>query len=496
MAFNGLGVALVVFLSGCQILKKDSTPEMIGGVETSDFAGVGILARNGSDFCTASLIGPQLIVTAAHCVSPKRVNDVFSFHLGPKFVGSTKYAVKDCVSHARYDDKASNFDIAYCTTLAPVPAEPYKMVKKLDASFLGKPLFLVGYGRNEKPETGPGRGSGIKRKGTIKITELSETKIKAEAPGVSSCNGDSGGPAFVLGDGGKLELAGVVSCGDRNCSSYGVFTRADVFSEFLGQGPAKDFAGSILTCPDQAENGICEGNILVNCTTDCFSAKVSKTSCAMMDGGSCYINEKRKSALCINRNWQKVTIKLSEVVLNQGFYETAGPLDADLFFDLKEVTGSERAHNQAQDGTATEMLETGEHHLHVRTWHSSSRIGISKMIFFRVNPGDREVNISLGKIPTTIKVQGALKDGEAFFITGEGSLLGDWKLGYKLEKQGNDYTFEDLLPQGLEYKIIKMKHSSRKAEISPSAIWQKGPNRKLKVVFMRDGIVEKFTPEF
>lgn len=491
-----MSLSMVWGLLGCQTLRPVSSPRVIEGEETKEFDGVGILAKNGKDMCTASLLSSHKIVTAAHCVQPKRLKDEFSFHVGPAFKGSTRYLIKECIPHPRYDEANSHFDIAYCVTVEPVKATVIGIMTQLDQDALGKSLLIVGYGRNQKPEFGGDGGSGIKRKGVIKVVDLLETKLKGESPGVSSCNGDSGGPAFIQDSDGSWKLAGVVSCGNFECSSYGVYTRVDRFLGFLGQAGTPDFAGVLATCPASSAEGICEGSTLVKCHTDCFQTNRKQQNCALLEKGSCYEYKQRKAATCVDKNWHNVTLRFGELVMQNGLLQRAGVLDGDIFLDTKNVHSGMDPHNQIIDGQVTEMLPKGWHYLQIRRWHSSSSVGISKPLAFYVDEKSTQMEILSGKIPVQIKVKGFLTDGESFYISGQGNPLGDWKKAFKLVKQGDDYVFSDMLPLHIEYKVIKAKSDAETIEIGEGVLWQKGSNRKISATDTHQGVIDLVKPEF
>ncbi len=483
--------------SSCLTTQRSSNPQIIGGEETTAYEAVGVLAQNAKDLCTASLIGPQLIVTAAHCVYPLKTGMKFSFHIGPRFSESKGFSIVECTPHSQYDDVSNDFDIALCRTAQVVPAKPLRVATKLDEKSIGRMVTIVGYGRREKPETGSGGGGGIKRKGTLKMVALSASKFKAESPGVSSCNGDSGGPAFLPGEDGEPEIAGIVSCGDFNCESYGVYTRADVFGQFLGLTPKPDFAGPLLKCPPQSFGGICQGSVLTSCKSDCFEAKISTKDCALVPQGSCYQYKERKTATCIDGTWRSVTFNISEVAFRNGQLEVVGPYEGDLFFDESSVHASTGAHGRLNgERVVTELLPLGPHKLQVRRFHSASSIGVSKPILFDVKANTQSVDLILGKIPIFLTVKGKLQTSESFYITGQTQVLGDWKTAFKLTKAGDGFLFQDLLPVGLEYKILKAKSSMDRIEIDSKALWQKGPNRMFDAPMLVHGVVETVTPEF
>ena len=66
-------------------------------------------------------------------------------------------------------------------------------------------------------------------------------------PGTAACNGDSGGPAFILNDNNQYELIGITSWGRIGCQD------ADYPSVYARIWPQQDFIlGSMLTIPEIA----------------------------------------------------------------------------------------------------------------------------------------------------------------------------------------------------------------------------------------------------
>jgi secreted trypsin-like serine protease len=68
-----------------------------------------------------------------------------------------------------------------------------------------------------------------KHAGIAEVESVEDDRFRTRPGPATVCGGDSGGPAFD--DDGAL--AGVVSGGDAACAEYAVFTRADVFADFI-----------------------------------------------------------------------------------------------------------------------------------------------------------------------------------------------------------------------------------------------------------------------
>lgn len=164
---------------------------IVGGDETKacNFPSAAFIKEEQESRCTGTLVHPQIVTTAKHCVG-----GFMTFGFGEH--GEFGRVTGVC--------KASpdNTDMAYCKLTKPVtkvPIVPILMGCELEALKAGVMVSLVGYGNSaNKSEDG-----GVKRD--------VETPIH-DAPGQSgarddeillghaekgSCNGDSGGPAYI-----------------------------------------------------------------------------------------------------------------------------------------------------------------------------------------------------------------------------------------------------------------------------------------------------------
>ena len=165
---------------------------------------------SGGGSCTATLIGPKVLLTAAHCV-----DDGGSVRFDYK--GSSVNS-KACKHHDGYSDNTTK-DFALCE----VPAltgkwetinTNHKLVSK------GDKVTLTGYGCTEPG--GEGGNDGILREGGATVTGVPSRNsfdIVTRASAGALCYGDSGGPAFVE-NGTSRVLIGVNSRGNIKDTSY------------------------------------------------------------------------------------------------------------------------------------------------------------------------------------------------------------------------------------------------------------------------------------
>ncbi len=242
---------------------------IVGGQTTSAFPAVGALTRNGQMHCTGTVIGPRLVVTAAHCVSGFTASSM-RFVLGSKLSAPTAtIGVASIKAHPNYDPNQITNDIGIVTLSSDAPVTPMKIMDAMGASWAGKTLTFVGFGvSNGNTQT----GDGTKRFVDMAIQSVGATQFQYAVPGKNTCNGDSGGPAFANVNG-EMLVAGVTSYGDASCTQYGVDTRVDAFKSFVG---ASGSTGSPSDpCNGETFTGRCDGNKVIWCE----SSQVKSQTC-------------------------------------------------------------------------------------------------------------------------------------------------------------------------------------------------------------------------
>ncbi len=179
------------FPSVVSILEDDETPSM----------------------CSGTLVHPNVVTLAAHCVNPERPIVGIGFgEEGQGEIGPVRViGVEDCVGHPQYFSSGYP-DIAYCTLAEPVtdvPRVPILAGCELDVLEPGLEVTIAGYGASYgNVDTGEveAEGVGPKRYTTQTIDEVEADRDEVHMVGPngsqSACFGDSGGPSFVeLSDG-------------------------------------------------------------------------------------------------------------------------------------------------------------------------------------------------------------------------------------------------------------------------------------------------------
>lgn len=174
-----------------------------------DFPWAVALHYEGSEgVCSAQLVAPQWVLTAAHCTSTNA--RVMAGHLDRTQAEGVR--VVQAVKHPRYDGKTGAFDIGLLQLERPLALAPVPMLTRVEEAALlreGARGVIAGYG---------GRivGLGFSRELVVSDVVLESLRIEGERflfldRASGPCGGDSGGPLLLERADGTWALAGVAS---------------------------------------------------------------------------------------------------------------------------------------------------------------------------------------------------------------------------------------------------------------------------------------------
>jgi len=199
---------------------------IIAGTRDLGDPGVVAIVRNGAPHCTGTLIAPDVVLTAAHCVSSWSLSElevVFSSNVLALDADTVAIRPRDAWVPVAYPDMA--YDVALMLLAEPATVAPLPYLRTpLDPSATDQSLRVVGYGKTQPADSG-----GVKYEGFARILEISDAHIVHEP---NTCPGDSGGPGFLTFDQREL-LVGVHSRGSCGQGETSIKVRVDKHLDFI-----------------------------------------------------------------------------------------------------------------------------------------------------------------------------------------------------------------------------------------------------------------------
>ncbi len=210
--------------------ESDRVSRVVNGALTSDYPATAALMDQGEAFCTGSLIRPNVVLTAAHCLeygAPESVYFGDQPGVGGEVVPATSAEMHPSYTASESGDAYYDIGLVFLGEDASPPPLPVADIS--GEALIGAPIIYVGFGTAQ----GTG-GEGFKKEATATVTELEADVLVVQPDNGSACYGDSGGPVLHLTAGGTPEIVGVVSFGyTDDCMDLGGNTRTDMYIDWI-----------------------------------------------------------------------------------------------------------------------------------------------------------------------------------------------------------------------------------------------------------------------
>jgi len=218
--FAGLLLAVTAGFAGSQL--PWHAQAMVGGAApaSAEFGrSIVMILGSAGTACTATAIGRDLLLTAAHCVQPGADYKLLGSEPGQPPVLK---AIARIERHPQFDIKRlfnhlATADVALIKLAEPLPTRfsPALIAGGSETVAVGDSFVVAGYGVTVR---GDGRTGGAARVATLVVTgqpgslqiRLFDPVNKGLSAGLGACAGDSGAPAFRISGAGPAVL-GVVS---------------------------------------------------------------------------------------------------------------------------------------------------------------------------------------------------------------------------------------------------------------------------------------------
>jgi hypothetical protein len=220
-----------------ELIPRSLRAAVLEGSPSEDYAAVVALLRYPneaeSEFCTAALIMPDLLLTARHCVSalqdsaglcfgtpPATAKTPYPaevFYVDPAAQATFRQALSCAAVHVPVDDALCGNDLAAVQLEDPLWDVTLLALRLTEPPMLGESITVVGYG-----EVQPGQAASVGERrvldgATVEAVGATDRTVESEwIVDHGPCAGDSGGPALDV----EGRVVGVMSRGSKKlCQS-------------------------------------------------------------------------------------------------------------------------------------------------------------------------------------------------------------------------------------------------------------------------------------
>lgn len=135
---------------------SDSRRIMLSAEAQNAWGAVGRLNVSGQGYCTATLVAPDLVLTAAHCIAnrrtgqmvrPEQVHFLAGFRKGDFAIHGRAASIRPAARYFGTDRQVAR-DAALVQLRAPVPSDLVSPIPLADRTYVGQEVATYSYGRD------------------------------------------------------------------------------------------------------------------------------------------------------------------------------------------------------------------------------------------------------------------------------------------------------------------------------------------------------------
>ena len=211
------------------------------------------LSRQGVIGCSGTLLGPDVVLTAGHCIGHSPPDTV------QRIDGST-WTVARATVHPAFDATTLAHDVAVVRLSGHAPPPYAEMSPSRDIK-AGTLVTVAGVAAPRALDT---YGNFA---GTAEVRSLDDVRLTLSPAPTTPCGGDSGGSVFLPEDPPR-RLVAVISAGDIDCSRISFATRVDTEALFI-EGARADLppTGGCIAAGTEGSTSASSATIVVALTT-------------------------------------------------------------------------------------------------------------------------------------------------------------------------------------------------------------------------------------